>query len=604
MESINFIYTQKRDLHSIKDKIDRYPSDRILIQIFSGTCNKAVIDLLLEECRELYPHVSIIGVTTTGEIINAASKEHSIVLSVSFFETTKVKSLLIKPNDDLEAAGKNAADYFNQFDPKALIVFGIGVKNGNLVNNMKFLREVAKRVENSVIAGGQAGISSLSEKPLVFTEEGVCENGFAVASLSGKELQVKNTYNTSWIPIGKKMTITGVKGSTVFTIDDRSVKEIYRHYLGIENENEENTFILINEFPLMFEQEGTLITNPVATFNKDGSFEYLHTFHLGEQVRFSYSDVGIQEIGVERLKTKLHQYNPESVFVYSCASRKNFFGKDIVVDMSALDVVPASSGFFAYGEYYTDQDYIPHMFQHTMTVLSLSESESSIPAPHKKNKSTSLKSDHDLRKFNVLKILNHLIGKTTEELEEKNEELNRIANRDALTELSNRRYFDEMLIREIKSHSRADTPLSLIMMDIDFFKQFNDIYGHISGDDCLRAMGHVLKNRAGRDSDMAFRYGGEEFVCLLPCTDYAGALEVAEKIRRDLEELGIPHEGSKVSESVTVSLGVITLHCSPESDPALIVNLCDEQLYAAKHSGKNRVAGKDLSYLDKLDEAP
>lgn len=162
------------------------------------------------------------------------------------------------------------------------------------------------------------------------------------------------------------------------------------------------------------------------------------------------------------------------------------------------------------------------------------------------------------------------------------------ANTDSLTGLPNRRYFDEALNKEVHRNHRTGAPLSLIMLDVDHFKKFNDSYGHVAGDECLRQIGTTLRTLVGRATDIVARYGGEEFVVILTNTDQNGAMTLAERIRIAVEALAIPHSGSKISEYVTVSLGIVTVFAATSQTPEQIVALADEAMYSAKKSGRNR----------------
>lgn len=174
-------------------------------------------------------------------------------------------------------------------------------------------------------------------------------------------------------------------------------------------------------------------------------------------------------------------------------------------------------------------------------------------------------------------------------LEESNRKLELLAVTDGLTGIANRRHFDEVLAQEYARHARTGVVLSLIMLDIDHFKSFNDCYGHIKGDDCLRRIGQVLTDCIVRPADLAARYGGEEFACILPETDLYGAVTIAEKIRRGILACAIPHSGSDVAEYVTASLGVVSVQCGTCRSVVDIVAMADELLYKAKSSGRNRV---------------
>lgn len=173
------------------------------------------------------------------------------------------------------------------------------------------------------------------------------------------------------------------------------------------------------------------------------------------------------------------------------------------------------------------------------------------------------------------------------EIEKKAAQMN--ANTDSLTGLANRRYFDEVLDKEFHRYKRSGSPLSLIMLDVDYFKKYNDTYGHLAGDNCLRLIGTTLRTVAGRIADSTARYGGEEFVALLPDTDLEGASALAERIRNEVEALAIPHSASNISKNVTVSLGVATMNTELLSSPEQFIDMADEAMYDAK-SGRNRVS--------------
>jgi len=174
-------------------------------------------------------------------------------------------------------------------------------------------------------------------------------------------------------------------------------------------------------------------------------------------------------------------------------------------------------------------------------------------------------------------------------LEESNRKLEALSITDGLTGIANRRHFDEILAREHARLTRSGAELSLILLDIDHFKAFNDNYGHVKGDECLRRIARVMADCTARPADLAARYGGEEFACILPETDRIGAVVIAEKIRRSILALAIPHKGSDIADVITASLGVVTVPCALDGSTVEILDQADELLYRAKSSGRNRV---------------
>jgi len=167
------------------------------------------------------------------------------------------------------------------------------------------------------------------------------------------------------------------------------------------------------------------------------------------------------------------------------------------------------------------------------------------------------------------------------------------ANIDPLTGLYNRRFMESSMERIMGLLSRAGGQLSVLMLDIDFFKRFNDTYGHEEGDECLSSVAHALSECATRLNDIVIRYGGEEFTVILPNTDSEGACSFAEKLLAHVIKLKIPHEKNEASEFVTVSIGVTTGKVEHTHDFAMFLKRADEALYISKDSGRNK-----YTYLD------
>lgn len=176
-------------------------------------------------------------------------------------------------------------------------------------------------------------------------------------------------------------------------------------------------------------------------------------------------------------------------------------------------------------------------------------------------------------------------------------ELESISHKDGLTGIANRRYFDSELAREWERAKRGSEPLSLLLIDVDHFKAYNDHYGHVAGDECLKRAADILAAGSKRVTDLVARYGGEEFVTVLPGTDAAGARYVAEDMRARIDEARIPHAASSVVDHVTVSIGCATMgpQAHAGSSPADLIKRADGALYQAKNEGRNRVAAAGTS---------
>ncbi|KMT63810.1 diguanylate cyclase [Catenovulum maritimum] len=175
-------------------------------------------------------------------------------------------------------------------------------------------------------------------------------------------------------------------------------------------------------------------------------------------------------------------------------------------------------------------------------------------------------------------------------LKQKAELLEKLVSIDGLTEIPNRRNYDEKLQSEWRRCNRSRAPLSIIMIDIDSFKPYNDNYGHSQGDVALKKVASVIKSKGKRSGDLIARYGGEEFVVLLPETDLPSAVEIAETMRQAVEELKIPHEYNPASDHITISLGVWSVIPDLDTSPLTLQKQADDLLYKAKQQGRNQVS--------------
>jgi diguanylate cyclase (GGDEF)-like protein len=184
----------------------------------------------------------------------------------------------------------------------------------------------------------------------------------------------------------------------------------------------------------------------------------------------------------------------------------------------------------------------------------------------------------------------HDLEQANEHLARAIETLHRISTTDAVTGVANRRNFDDALVLEWRRASRSRTPLSLIMIDIDAFKSYNDVYGHQAGDDCLRRVAESLQSHLHRAGDIVTRYGGEEFAVLIAGIERDRAADLAELLRASVETMRIEHRSSPASTVVTISVGVATMIPDRDRDPAALLKSADEALYAAKAAGRNRVS--------------
>ena len=174
--------------------------------------------------------------------------------------------------------------------------------------------------------------------------------------------------------------------------------------------------------------------------------------------------------------------------------------------------------------------------------------------------------------------------------------LDKLAYLDGLTEISNRRRFDELFEKEWKRSVRHISALSIAMIDVDFFKQYNDNYGHAMGDIALQKIAKALESVTRRPGDLIARYGGEEFVMVLPETDAKAAMVVADRALEEVNKLNIPHHYSPAVPHISVSMGLVTLSGDEKITPAMLLAVADENLYKAKESGRNQIQASETGH--------
>jgi two-component system chemotaxis family response regulator WspR len=204
---------------------------------------------------------------------------------------------------------------------------------------------------------------------------------------------------------------------------------------------------------------------------------------------------------------------------------------------------------------------------------------------HSKSYLTQLQRDEAFQALRELQV----------ELEESNLELQKLSSLDGLTGIANRRRFDEFINNECLRSARENTILSLILIDIDFFKPYNDNYGHLAGDGCLRQVASALNEVVHRPADLVARYGGEEFAVVLPHTDIGGAVKLAEVLCQKIRSMKIPHAHSNVADHITISMGITSRVACEGTSPTDLIALADEALYKAKEAGRDRYSVSDAN---------
>ena len=370
MRSKNTLYKVKNDLVLLKNQFPDLKPDKSLLQVFCGHPDDSFISAIISELRDVFPGSPVLGTTTAGEVMDGESLDNQVVINLMQFENTRVRSALVSQNDDLFAAGRQLSIHFNEKDSDLIILFGCGLKDGVHANSEPLLIALKEHCPGVQVCGAKAGDNFLGQRTFVFTEEGVTDQGVAGAVLMGNALNVNHVYDLSWIPIGKKMTVTRAEGRRLYTIDDRPAKEVYSHYLG---ENAGNLLpVNEGEFPLVVERKGRSIARRIINVHSDGSVDLVAPVEEGETIRFSFCHAGLLMESSKKIYSKLKPHNCQAIFIYACPDQKTILADDINAELIPIGSLATFSGFFCYGEYYSTKEENLLFFQ-TMSVLGLSE---------------------------------------------------------------------------------------------------------------------------------------------------------------------------------------------------------------------------------------
>ena len=698
MNTFNTLYRDLDTLHDFCRVNQISKNDEVLLQVFTGIIDSEFITNLIDAVKNILPNIKIIGSTTDGEILGDQIQSHSTVLSFTIFEKTVVETYSTPKEQISYTTGENLVKKIENIDDaKVAIIFTDGLQtNGEL-----FIKAFHDYAPNTIVSGGLAGDNSNFDNTIVFTENGIVEDSAVAAILYGKELIVNTSYSFGWQEIGHELTITNAQSNTVYTIDGMSAVSMYNKYLG------ENIGRLLPEtgieFPLIVNRDGYKIARAVINKNDDGSLVFAGDLKVGEKVHFGYGNIDDILDNRYPMYNELLQTPIETIFIYSSMARKNLLREAIKHENAPLTKVAPVSGFFTYGEFYfcdKNKEYCQnHMFNQTMTVLTLSEtnklSDVTLQASNRPKKSIQtiqaltnlidvttkelkdsknkmqeyiklvdqniITSSTDIKGYitHVSEAFCRISGYTKEELIGKNHNIIRhpdvpaatfkemwemlkqnkpwsgeiknkkrngdfywvsaiiypnfdthgnkvgytgirqnitdrkyieeISITDGLTNIFNRRHFNDIFPKMINSAKRHNDLVAFIILDIDSFKQYNDTYGHQMGDNVLIKIANSIKQTLKRADDHCFRLGGEEFAIIFKVDLFGQAVTFANTIKNNIKNLKIEHKNNATGDYITASIGLVCKKAEDIKDDDTIYKEADDLLYEAKNQGRDKV---------------
>jgi diguanylate cyclase (GGDEF)-like protein len=563
----------------------------ILVQIFSAQTVPAWIKCISEIITDNLPTAVLVGSTTVGEIIDGRTFVKSTVISFSFFEFTTLVPLLAECHeDDEEIVGNTLGEAISASgsDIAGVLLLATPIS----INVTDLLNGLAKRIGNYPVFGGGAADYGAMHNSLILLGTQLLNKGAVAVVFLGNELHIDIYSYLGWLPLSKEMTITEANGKFVKTVDGEPAFNVYHRYLNISNDVNFDLDVLA--FPFLVERDGETLARVPISVEEDGSLQFVADVRTGEKFKVGYGNPTTIIHDAKEIQAIMRAFMPDAVFLYTCGCRRFLMQEEVELETLPFQEIAPTVGFYTYGEFFGQSNNL-HLLNSAMVAVGMREGQHARRTTYPKKQWADVQisqvDDPYVNKhIRVISHLMHFINVVTSELEQVNSELELLSITDKLTQIYNRVKLDSVLNHEINYASRYQSDFSVVLIDIDHFKQVNDAHGHNTGDAVLIFMAQILKENV-RNSDILGRWGGEEFLIILPQTNSQQAFELAEKIRTTVESAKFPVVNHK-----TISVGV-TQYCSDDSVIELIER-ADRGLYDAKNTGRNKV----VLVTDNLDK--
>ncbi|MFC5449622.1 bifunctional diguanylate cyclase/phosphodiesterase [Paenibacillus aestuarii] len=402
------LYQDPAHLLSWIDMNDIQDSKRLLIQVYTSIVQLDPIHRLIGLLHTRLPQATCIGCASEGQILDGEMCESGTVLSFIEFEQAALDSVLFPfiADRDCYDNGKMLAARLTGADTQAMIIF-----TSTLANSEDFVQGVESIAPHVVLAGG----ISLNQQgqTVLFTKDGVMEQGAVGVALSGENLQVHNQYSLNWKSVGKRLVVTRAEGNRIYAIDGMPVVDLYRKYLGEKIATQITT--KSTQFPLILSRNGIDICRDVLAVHEDGSVTVSGHLYEGEVVRFGFGDPELIVEGSKQLIETLRDITAEAILIYSCTARKSFMFNSIGYELSPLQQIGPNIGFFTSGEFY-HHERRNMVINHSMTLLVLSEN-TQMPKPEAVRLVQEQEETQDpWGELDALRAMSHMAQVSTDEL--------------------------------------------------------------------------------------------------------------------------------------------------------------------------------------------
>lgn len=538
------------------------PAPYLSISIFTHWNDPALIQAMTDGLSKAFPRAAIAGLTTAGGIEDGQMNTGKTILSFMAFDESPVEVL-----------------HYNMKDLRA-----VEILETQLTGNVEpFLDAISALPPSVAIFGGGADTDDLNQPSYIFDKEAIMNEGFVIMLFRGT-VKVLTRSVLGWQPLGRQVTITAMDGNMVIKELDHIAVNFYEKYLKIDPSVDFDKKTL--SFSLVVEKDGVELARLPMSCRKDGSLVFNIALHVGDKLRMAYGDPNEIINGSRRVLGRIRDFGPQGMLLFSCVVRRYYLKDDVNQILSAYERITPAAGGYTRGEIDRIEG---HVYTMNMNLVSAAFREET--KDHKRTIAditgdpSHMENDPALNLDDFLSTVQCLVSfitVTSKELSDAYQKLAFVAGHDSLTDLLNRGRIEWVLRHLIEDTNKTHHTFSAIMIDIDSFKHINDTYGHSVGDDVLIRLADIMKSGV-RPTDYAGRWGGDEFVILLPDTDIDQSEEVADRMRRNFAEADILPDG----KAVTASFGVTTSYEGETLES--FYRRMDSALYTAKGAGKNQV---------------
>lgn len=578
----HFVYEIKslKQLKTIVRQLAQDPvvatASAVLLHVFTYSTDTQYIDEMKQVIKAALPQVIIVGASAVGQIIKDKIRSQTTAISVLCFATGRV--FVKGASYSNLAEGKTIEGLRNFVTDKAELQGVEVLANVKGLDNLSFLSALDVLPEEIPVFGCGADADDDGNDTLVFDDNNYYTHGAIIVLYCGKQLHIQAYISVGWKTLGKSMTITQTSDNdmSIVTIDHKPAVEVYKKYLKIENNAQ--FAASVQEFPLIANRHGHNMARVAVASTSKGTIQLAAKVHEGEIVRIGYADPAAIISAVRVALQKTAAFQPEGLLAYSCVTRKVFLKEYANEDNKPFNDLAPVCGFHTFGEIFRQGGHVD-IYNCTLVSVIMREGDISIH-----NQMPQPRQDELQGHMSMVQRLVRFVEATTLELEDANKQLSIIATHDQLTKLLNRGEIEKRFKIELQRVKRGEENMSVIMMDVDNFKDVNDTLGHSAGDTVLRQVSAILQ-ACVREYDLVGRWGGEEFLILLLGYNPPEPTAIAERIRKLVEAADFGFD-----RKITVSLGVT----SARNNEIMmdIYRRADAALYEAKHKGKNCVVKK------------